>query len=93
MVRKRGLIGFAPQIEVRQAEREGADDGRSATRGLLSAIERASGLTRGVARTYLCSGGRVDHYASSFGDRGWGCGYRNLQGHLPMLALIYNFIY
>ena len=71
---------LSPQIEVRQAEREGADDGRSVTCGLLPAIERASGLTRGVARTYLCSG-RVDHHAASFGDRGWGCGYRNLQGH------------
>ena len=63
---------------MRQAEREGADDGRSVTSGLLPAIERASGLTRGVARTYLCSG-RIDHHAASYGDRGWGCGYRNLQ--------------
>ena len=66
---------------MRQAERDGTDDGRSVTRGLLlfPVIERASGASRGVSRTYLCSG-RVDHHASSFGDRGWGCGYRNLQG-------------
>ena len=76
---------YERQIEVRQAEREGADDGRSVTSGLMPAIERASGLTRGVARTYLCSG-RVDHHAASFGDRGWGCGYRNLQMLLSSLA-------
>lgn len=30
-----------------------------------------------IARTLLCT--CVDHYASSYGDRGWGCGYRNIQ--------------
>lgn len=76
---------YEREINMRQSERDGTDDGRSVTRGLLPAIERASGASRGVARTYLCSG-RVDHHASSFGDRGWGCGYRNLQMLLSSLA-------
>lgn len=25
----------------------------------------------------MCS--TVDHYASTYGDKGWGCGYRNMQ--------------
>ena len=65
---------------MRRGERVGTDDGRSVTRGVLPVVERVSANSRGVANTYLCSGGRVDHHASSFGDRGWGCGYRNLQG-------------
>lgn len=30
-----------------------------------------------VSRVYTCT--CVDHYAASYGDRGWGCGYRNSQ--------------
>lgn len=36
-----------------------------------------SGACATVSRTLLCTS--VDHYASSYGDRGWGCGYRNTQ--------------
>lgn len=37
-----------------------------------------------ISRVWLCSG--CDHYAASYGDKGWGCGYRNLQMLLSCLA-------
>lgn len=36
-----------------------------------------SSNAQNVVRTLLCT--CVDHFASSYGDRGWGCGYRNTQ--------------
>jgi len=33
-----------------------------------------------VRRVWLSAG--VDHFHSSFGDKGWGCGYRNFQAIL-----------
>jgi len=33
---------------------------------------------------FVC--GDADHYSSTHGDRGWGCGYRNLQLLLSALA-------
>ena len=38
----------------------------------------------GVAQTFLCS--VVDHHSASYGDKGWGCGYRNLQMLMSSLA-------
>lgn len=37
-----------------------------------------------IASVYLAS--HVDHYSASYGDRGWGCGYRNFQMLLSSLA-------
>ena len=39
--------------------------------------------THGVSRAYLCT--TVDHYAGSYGDKGYGCGYRNFQMLLSSL--------
>merc|ERR1719266_2545841 len=39
---------------------------------------------QGVSQTYLSS--VVDHHSSSYGDKGWGCGYRNLQMLISSLA-------
>lgn len=36
-----------------------------------------SANSQNVTKTLMCT--CVDHYASSYGDRGWGCGYRNAQ--------------
>ena len=71
-------------MDLRQSERAGTDDGRSATAGLIPVLQRLSGATHGVGRTYLCSA--VDHHAATYGDRGWGCGYRNLQMLLSSLV-------
>lgn len=40
--------------------------------------------TANVEHTWLCSA--VDHYASTYGDKGWGCGYRNIQMMLSSLV-------
>lgn len=40
----------------------------------MRAISQASS---NVVNTWMCS--MVDHYAVTYGDKGWGCGYRNMQ--------------
>ena len=60
------------------------DDGRSQTKHLMPRLKAICQTAHGVAQTYLCS--VVDHASSSFGDKGWGCGYRNLQMLLSSLA-------
>ncbi|KAH3738294.1 zinc finger-containing ubiquitin peptidase 1-like [Dreissena polymorpha] len=66
------------------AEARGVDDGASCTKGIIQRLqEYYRGPTHGVARAYLCT--IVDHYAGSYGDTGWGCGYRNFQMLLSAL--------
>jgi len=67
-----------------QSERSGVDDGSSVTRNITSVITRHSNVT-----LYLAS--KTDHYASSYGDKGWGCGYRNLQ--MLLSCLLYTSQY
>lgn len=64
-------------LDLRAAESCGIDDGSSVTRGLVSRVRSLSINSQNVVRTLTCT--CVDHYASSYGDRGWGCGYRNAQ--------------
>lgn len=73
---------YERQTELRQAERSGMDDGRSVSRNL---IPRLKALSQVTCQAFYCSS--VDHHSSSFGDKGWGCGYRNLQMLLSSLAL------
>ncbi|XP_012278423.1 zinc finger with UFM1-specific peptidase domain protein isoform X2 [Orussus abietinus] len=68
---------YEKQIELRVAESSGIDDGSSCTRGLIPRIRAASQANTNVVNTWTCS--TVDHYGSTYGDKGWGCGYRNLQ--------------
>ena len=37
----------------------------------------------------LCS--PTDHFSSSYGDKGWGCGYRNLQMLLSSLIQLEHY--
>jgi zinc finger-containing ubiquitin peptidase 1 len=46
-------------------------------RMVAARVSNLSASSYGVLKSYLCS--NIDHYASSYGDRGWGCGYRNFQ--------------
>lgn len=46
--------------------------------GLLGPVRVVSEATNNVKATYLCT--TVDHYGSTYGDRGWGCGYRWVLG-------------
>ncbi|XP_077977028.1 zinc finger-containing ubiquitin peptidase 1-like [Glandiceps talaboti] len=58
----------------------GVDDGKSRTKGIiekLTAYYSASRRPYGVHYAKLCV--PTDHFAASYGDKGWGCGYRNVQ--------------
>lgn len=68
---------YERRVGLRRAEAGGVDDGSSCTQGFLSKIAAVNAQNTSIARTYLCTA--VDHYASTYGDRGWGCGYRNMQ--------------
>ncbi|KAG8039495.1 hypothetical protein G9C98_008138 [Cotesia typhae] len=68
---------YERQIELKAAENNGIDDGSSCTRGLVSRVRAVSQACHNVINTWMCS--TVDHYASTYGDKGWGCGYRNTQ--------------
>lgn len=45
--------------------------------GLVPKVRAISQACSNIVNTWMCS--TVDHYASTYGDKGWGCGYRNMQ--------------
>lgn len=75
---------YERSVGIKKAAAAGRDDGGSKTSGLLEKIAQLNNQTGGILKTYLCS--TVDHYASTYGDRGWGCGYRNMQMLLSCLV-------
>lgn len=74
---------YEKQMELRMAENYGIDDQSSCTKDIIQKIHSLSSMSKNVVRTYVCS--RIDHYASTYGDKGWGCGYRNMQMMLSSL--------
>ncbi|XP_060728829.1 zinc finger-containing ubiquitin peptidase 1 isoform X1 [Tachysurus vachellii] len=78
------------RLEMMETLAAGLDDGQTRTTGLLSALykfyqrERQEGT-----RVWLCS--ELEHYSSSDGDRGWGCGYRNFQMLLSSLQRLEQY--
>lgn len=68
---------YERQLDLKAAESCGVDDGSSVTRSIVPRVKAMSTTSSNVVSTLLCT--CVDHYASSYGDRGWGCGYRNTQ--------------
>lgn len=66
---------YERQIGLRFAENNGIDDGSSCTKDLIPKIRALSQMSPNVVRTLTCT--TVDHYASTYGDEGWGCGYRS----------------
>lgn len=77
---------YERQVGLRAAESHGIDDNTSCTKSVAPRVLSLSASSPGVIRTFVCSG--VDHYASSYGDKGWGCGYRNLQMMLSSLLQV-----
>ncbi|GAB6032478.1 hypothetical protein CHUAL_011109 [Chamberlinius hualienensis] len=71
------------QMDLRASEISGVDDGYSCTKGLIPKIRTYSVNSNNVSNVWLCT--TVDHYASTYGDKGWGCGYRNIQMMLSSL--------
>lgn len=77
---------YERQVGLRAAESHGIDDGTSCTRSVAPRVASLSATSPNVMRSLMCSA--VDHYASSYGDKGWGCGYRNLQMMLSSLLQV-----
>lgn len=80
---------YERQVGLRAAESHGVDDGSSCTKSVSPRVLALSSSSPNVIKTYVCSS--VDHYASSYGDKGWGCGYRNLQ--MMLSSLLQNTAY
>lgn len=80
---------YERQVGLRAAESHGIDDNTSCTKCIVPRVLSLSTSSPGVIKTLLCSS--IDHYASSYGDKGWGCGYRNLQ--MILSSLLQNTTY
>lgn len=81
---------YERQVGLRAAESHGIDDGTSSTKSIAARVLALSSSSPGVIRSFVSSA--VDHYASSYGDKGWGCGYRNLQMLLSSLLQVSFFL-
>ncbi|XP_045082099.1 zinc finger-containing ubiquitin peptidase 1-like isoform X2 [Coregonus clupeaformis] len=72
------------RAEMMEALASGVDDGKTRTQGVLGALyvyyQREA---RDCVHVWLSA--ETDHYCSSEGDKGWGCGYRNFQMLLSSL--------
>ncbi|XP_052000422.1 zinc finger-containing ubiquitin peptidase 1 [Xyrauchen texanus] len=72
------------RAEMLESLASGVDDGRSKTSGLIEALFKYyQREASDCAHVWLCA--ETDHYSSSEGDKGWGCGYRNFQMLLSSL--------
>ncbi|XP_034385016.1 zinc finger-containing ubiquitin peptidase 1 [Cyclopterus lumpus] len=87
----RGLMAPAEfhcqRAEMRESLASGVDDGRTRTQGVVRALyEYYQTECKDSVHVWLSAD--TDHYCSSAGDKGWGCGYRNLQMLLSSLHTI-----
>ncbi|XP_059195964.1 zinc finger-containing ubiquitin peptidase 1 isoform X2 [Centropristis striata] len=87
----RGLMAPAEfhckKAEMMESLASGVDDGRTRTQGVVRALyEYYQTECRDSVHVWLSA--ETDHYCSSAGDKGWGCGYRNLQMLLSSLHTI-----
>uniref|UniRef100_A0A3B4DV75 Zinc finger-containing ubiquitin peptidase 1 n=1 Tax=Pygocentrus nattereri TaxID=42514 RepID=A0A3B4DV75_PYGNA len=72
------------RAEMMESLASGVDDSRTRTMGVLEALyEFYQREARDIAHVWLCA--ETDHYSTSGGDKGWGCGYRNFQMLLSAL--------
>ncbi|XP_028984578.1 zinc finger-containing ubiquitin peptidase 1 [Betta splendens] len=75
------------RAEMMESLASGTDDGRTRTRGVIRALcEYYQAECRDCIHVWLSCD--TDHYGSSAGDQGWGCGYRNFQMLLSSLHRI-----
>lgn len=77
---------YERQVGLRAAESHGIDDGTSCTKSVAPRVLSLSSSSPSILRSLVCTA--VDHYASNYGDKGWGCGYRNLQMILSSLLQV-----
>ncbi|KAM8734682.1 zinc finger-containing ubiquitin peptidase 1 isoform 2-T3 [Acanthopagrus schlegelii] len=72
------------RAEMMESVASGVDDGSTRTQGVVTALkEYYQTECRDCVHVWLSAD--TDHYCSSAGDKGWGCGYRNLQMLLSSL--------
>ncbi|KAM6994306.1 zinc finger-containing ubiquitin peptidase 1 [Tautogolabrus adspersus] len=84
----RGLMAPAEfhskKAELMESLASGADDGRTRTQGVIKALyDYYQTDCRDCVHVWLSAD--TDHFCSSAGDKGWGCGYRNFQMMLSSL--------
>ncbi|XP_044214035.1 zinc finger-containing ubiquitin peptidase 1 [Thunnus albacares] len=87
----RGLMAptefHCKRAEMMESLASGVDDGRTRTQGLVRALyEYYQTECRDCVHVWLSAD--TDHFCSSAGDKGWGCGYRNFQMLLSSLHRI-----
>ncbi|XP_057690092.1 zinc finger-containing ubiquitin peptidase 1 [Corythoichthys intestinalis] len=75
---------YSKRVEMMESLASGVDDGRTRTLGVIGALcQYYNTECRDCAHVWLSAD--TDHYCSSPGDKGWGCGYRNFQMLLSSL--------
>ncbi|XP_074539185.1 zinc finger-containing ubiquitin peptidase 1 isoform X2 [Halichoeres trimaculatus] len=84
----RGLMNPAEfhrkKAEMMESMASGVDDGKTRTQGVIRALyEYYQTDCRDCVHVWLSA--ETDHFCSSQGDKGWGCGYRNFQMMLSCL--------
>ncbi|XP_061675401.1 zinc finger-containing ubiquitin peptidase 1 isoform X2 [Syngnathoides biaculeatus] len=84
----RGIMATAEyhynRVEMMESLASGIDDGRTRTQGVIGALcQYYQTECRDCVHLWLSAD--TDHYCSSLGDKGWGCGYRNFQMLLSSL--------
>ena len=72
-----------------ESQKSFVDDDSSVTPKITLILQGLSQSSHGVAEMLLAS--RTDHYAWTFGDKGWGCGFRNLQ--MILSTLLHSTLY
>ncbi|TRY55131.1 hypothetical protein DNTS_033240 [Danionella cerebrum] len=78
------------RAEMLESLSSGVDDGKSKTAGIMEAlVGYYQREVSSCAHVWLCA--ETDHYFSSEGDRGWGCGYRNFQMLLSSLQRLEKY--
>ncbi|XP_017293978.1 zinc finger-containing ubiquitin peptidase 1 isoform X2 [Kryptolebias marmoratus] len=75
------------RAEMMESLASGVDDGATRSQGILRALyDFYQTEWKDYVHVWLCAD--TDHYGSSVGDKGWGCGYRNFQILLSSLKMI-----
>uniref|UniRef100_A0A3B5KRP6 Zinc finger-containing ubiquitin peptidase 1 n=1 Tax=Xiphophorus couchianus TaxID=32473 RepID=A0A3B5KRP6_9TELE len=78
---------YLKKADMMESLASGVDDGSSRTQGVIRAL-RDYYQTECRDSVHVWLAVDTDHYSSSAGDKGWGCGYRNFQMLLSSLHRI-----
>ncbi|XP_077431460.1 zinc finger-containing ubiquitin peptidase 1 isoform X2 [Vanacampus margaritifer] len=81
---------YCKKVEMMESLASGVDDGKTRTQGVIGALcQYYQTESRDCVHVWLSA--ETDHYCSSPGDKGWGCGYRNFQMLLSCLYRLDTF--